>query len=262
MKVVLKIVGSMCLLIVFAPNLAAKSWHGITPGRSTREDVARKLRQSVGLEPRFTYRTAGENIEFVFSPAAGYECSKALPSGTVLEIIIHPISQLGLKDIEINKDNLKELTIPGYVINGKAYIDEEEGLVIKTAEGNVREIIYTANNTDRSLCEEYYGSLGRYADAVCGFSCATISVSCPEEVEDGDPVSFSAYVQLGTPVTPLTYTWTVTGGRIVEGQGTDTIKTDSKGLRGKSITATVELGGIDPSCNRSASCTTLVVRKK
>jgi len=50
----------------------------------------------------------------------------------------------------------------------------------------------------------------------------------------------------------------VSAGSISSGQGTSTITVDTTGLGGQSVTATVELGGLDPSCSRTASCTTQI----
>jgi hypothetical protein len=53
-----------------------------------------------------------------------------------------------------------------------------------------------------------------------------------------------------------TYSWTVSAGTITSGQGTDSITVDTANTGGQTITATVELGGLDPSCGRTASCST------
>src|SRR5260370_17684073 len=65
----------------------------------------------------------------------------------------------------------------------------------------------------------------------------------------------------GNPEVWVIYKWTVSGGTITGGQGTDTITVDTAGKGGQTITATVELGGIDPSCGRTASCSTPVMGK-
>jgi hypothetical protein len=54
----------------------------------------------------------------------------------------------------------------------------------------------------------------------------------------------------------VTYNWSVSAGTISSGQGTSSIQVDTAGLGGQTVTATVELGGLDPSCSRTASCTT------
>jgi Tfp pilus assembly protein PilV len=85
--------------------------------------------------------------------------------------------------------------------------------------------------------------------------CPTVSVSCPANVPQGDPITFTASVSGDASVT---YNWTVSAGTISSGQGTSSISVDTTGIGGQSVTATVELGGLDPSCSRTASCTTSV----
>jgi hypothetical protein len=55
-----------------------------------------------------------------------------------------------------------------------------------------------------------------------------------------------------------TYNWSVSAGTISSGQGTSVITVDTAGVGGQTVTATVELGGVDPACSRTASCTTSV----
>jgi len=56
----------------------------------------------------------------------------------------------------------------------------------------------------------------------------------------------------------VTYNWSVSAGTISSGQGTSSITVNTDTLGGQSVTATVELSGLDPSCSRTASCTTSV----
>lgn len=83
--------------------------------------------------------------------------------------------------------------------------------------------------------------------------CPTSSVSCPSDVDVGSPITFTASVSGDAS---LTYNWSVSAGMIRSGQGTSSITVDTAGLSGQTVTATVELGGLDPSCSRTASCTT------
>jgi hypothetical protein len=85
--------------------------------------------------------------------------------------------------------------------------------------------------------------------------CPTVSVNCPTSVVQGTPITFTASVSGDASVT---YNWTVSAGTISSGQGTSSITVDTAGIGGQSVTATVELGGLDPSCSRTASCTTPV----
>ncbi len=87
--------------------------------------------------------------------------------------------------------------------------------------------------------------------------CPTVSVSCPNEVEPGQPITFTASVSGGEAGATFTYNWSVSAGTISSGQGTSTITVDTGGLAGQSVTATVSIGGADPSCTgTTASCTT------
>jgi len=87
--------------------------------------------------------------------------------------------------------------------------------------------------------------------------CPTVSVSCPSDVDAGQPITFTASVTGGEPGATFTYNWSVSAGTISSGQGTSTITVDTTGLGSQSVTATVSIGGADPSCTGTTnSCTT------
>lgn len=86
--------------------------------------------------------------------------------------------------------------------------------------------------------------------AVTSVACPRLNLTCPESVEEGNELIFSI-----EDVPSASYNWTVSDGEILEGQGTRTIKIKTDGLAGKSISATVMLGGVSPDCNSQASCT-------
>jgi len=86
--------------------------------------------------------------------------------------------------------------------------------------------------------------------------CPSISVSCPADVDVGQAITFTASVAGGAPGATFTYNWSVSAGTISSGQGTSTITVDTTGIGGQSVTATASIGGADPSCNNTASCTT------
>src|SRR6185312_4775351 len=74
--------------------------------------------------------------------------------------------------------------------------------------------------------------------------------------EANAPITFTASV---TGEGTFTYNWSVSAGTISSGQGTSTITVDTAGLSGQSVTATVSIGGADPSCTgTTASCTTSI----
>lgn len=85
--------------------------------------------------------------------------------------------------------------------------------------------------------------------------CATVTVSCPDQVDSAKPLKFTAKVTGGKRYGEVTYNWTVTKGTIIFGQGTATIEVDLKGEDCRGLVATVEVGGTEPNnCNRLASC--------
>ena len=91
--------------------------------------------------------------------------------------------------------------------------------------------------------------------------CPTVNVTCPSEVDEGGSITFTANFTQGTPEVTPTYNWTVSAGTITSGPGTSSIMVGTNGLGGQTVTATVEVGGVDPSCPRTASCSTPVKPK-
>jgi len=85
-------------------------------------------------------------------------------------------------------------------------------------------------------------------------NCPVITIECPPEVfEYGRTYTVTARVSGGNSRN-LTYRWSVSGGKIVGGQGTSSIKVCAN-QAGLTPTATVEVGGLDKRClNRTASC--------
>jgi len=83
--------------------------------------------------------------------------------------------------------------------------------------------------------------------------CPAIEISCPTYVALDQPLTFTSRYSGGVPanITPV-YNWTVSAGTIIEGQGTDTIKVDTKGLAGQTVRASLSMGGYTLEC--AADC--------
>lgn len=79
--------------------------------------------------------------------------------------------------------------------------------------------------------------------------CPTVSVSCPAVAESKQPIVFEAMVSGGYTDKKVTYTWSLTAGKIMSGQGTTKITVDASNLVGQSTTATVNASGYDPRCS-------------
>jgi hypothetical protein len=87
--------------------------------------------------------------------------------------------------------------------------------------------------------------------------CPAIEISCPTDVAIDQPITFTSRYSGGIPanVTPV-YNWTVSAGTIISGQGTDTIKVDTRGLAGQTVRASLSMGGYNLEC--SAECAVAV----
>jgi len=83
--------------------------------------------------------------------------------------------------------------------------------------------------------------------------CPAIEISCPTNVATDQPLTFTSKYSGGVPanVAPV-YNWTLSAGTIIEGQGTDTIKVDTKGLGGQTVRASLSMGGYNLEC--AADC--------
>src|SRR5207247_837394 len=67
-------------------------------------------------------------------------------------------------------------------------------------------------------------------------ACPTVRVSCPGDLDQGAPATFTAEVGQGTPSVSPTYNWTVSAGTITSGQGTSSITVNTDNLAGQTVT--------------------------
>lgn len=85
-------------------------------------------------------------------------------------------------------------------------------------------------------------------------SCPTISVKCPEEVEQGSMMVCSAFVSGFDDLSGLKFRWTVSTGVIKKGKNSNSVVIDpTEGFPG-TLSATVEVDGLPSrSCPKTAS---------
>src|SRR6185436_15015832 len=95
-------------------------------------------------------------------------------------------------------------------------------------------------------------------DCVPDIVCPAPAASCPDAVDQGTPITFTVGGNLNATPAISGYNWTVSAGTITSGQGTPSITVSTDNLGGQSVTATLEVGGVDPSCGRTTSCTTAI----
>ncbi|HEY0545689.1 MAG TPA: hypothetical protein VGC91_09960 [Pyrinomonadaceae bacterium] len=85
--------------------------------------------------------------------------------------------------------------------------------------------------------------------------CPSVSVDCPTGIVPLDqPMTFQATISGGDTSVKLTFTWSTSGCKIIDGQGTPTI-TVGEFQPGAAYTATVHVGGFSEECRTTASCT-------
>jgi len=93
--------------------------------------------------------------------------------------------------------------------------------------------------------------------------CPKLQILCPSGIEAGQRLVFDSLVSGTLGSSPLVYNWTVSGGSIIDGQGSRAITVDTAGLEGQSVTATAALGGYDASNGRcSATCSVAIPVKQ
>jgi hypothetical protein len=82
--------------------------------------------------------------------------------------------------------------------------------------------------------------------------CPNVAIICPDNVAVDQPLTFSSNVSRVSSGAQPVYNWTVSAGRILEGQGTSSIRVDTTGLAGQIVRTTLSLGGYTIDC--SANC--------
>jgi len=81
-------------------------------------------------------------------------------------------------------------------------------------------------------------------------ACPNVKIVGPTNIVLDQPLTFVANVPTTKRITP-TYNWNVSAGTITEGQGTPTIKVDTRGLAGQAFEATLSVGGFALDCSAS-----------
>jgi len=102
-------------------------------------------------------------------------------------------------------------------------------------------------------CEAFANTLVSVSCTPPKPTCPNVNIVCPDHIMAGQPVTFASTLTGGTGNVPQIYNWTVSAGRIIEGQGTNSIKVDTAGLEGQALKASLSMGGYEEDC--SASCT-------
>lgn len=161
----------MCvgLILALASIVEAKDWRGITPLRSTRADVERTLgKPSTKEADRGCGPDRGCSVYYVdgdevYIAIAGPEVEEPdddqvdISRDTVLLIRVTPKSPSTLVDLGINEINFRKFNPTINITNGyEGYLNEIEGLVVRTRKGLVDELVFFADSLDIHLFPGFY----------------------------------------------------------------------------------------------------------
>ena len=227
------------------PNVVRR-FFGWTIDRITRP-FRKEPQFACHLPPFVHLRASQSRITFCPSTANSSTAASCSPERDVTLVAYAP-------DPEAGDQFLFTWAVTGGTIRG-------EGRQVNWDLNGVAEGTYTATVEMTDGHEHAVSTSTTVTIAVCSGCerpppmCPSVTVSCPSDLGSGT-VPFVATVEGGDPDMQPTFTWTTSAGKIVSGQGTSKLIVDASDLGGRSLTATVSLGGAHPACTvLQASCT-------
>jgi hypothetical protein len=125
----------------------SEAWQGIIPATSRRTEVRRTLgnpKQILRKGCWETFETKDDKIDVFYACFAFQRPfrlgEKKITSHTVLRVIVTPIKQIDLSDLNLDLSNFVETfgDVPGDI----SYSDQKLGLTIRTGNGKVRNYVY------------------------------------------------------------------------------------------------------------------------
>jgi hypothetical protein len=221
-----------------------------------RQDVVRLLGgRCADPHAPCQFNQNGHQIRLIFSGSAVkdfYECAKELPADTVLLIEDTPADPIPMREMRLGR-NLKSLgaTIFGF----RGYVDQREGLVLKTYKGKVIQLNYVATTKEKHRCRDYYQNPSDFVQVIT--HCPPVTLEGPRgAVEAGDKVTFRANV-IEDP--KMTLSWILNAGKMIGARTTTrTISVDTAGLEGQTLKVTVQAQG---SCSVETSYDVRITRR-
>ena len=230
------------VIVASANTSIAKGWRAIVPLHSTRQDVVRAFGHCNDSNPSCEFNYENEFVHIEFADGARKRCNGTIRPETVLLVEVFPKNPVSLKKLGLKRKDFRVVKLNQ---NAEAYVDEENGLVLKLGGGRVVQIDHIASAKEKSICPAYYDKPEEFARDIFLSHFPVISVSCSSSIRAGDRLTFVADLAGEPRISSL---WRVSIGKIMNGQGTRTITVDTSGVEGKSIVATVTLGRAQASC--------------
>lgn len=256
---ILSFILASLFLAACAFEAEAKAWRGIVPLHSKRTDVIKIFGEPYWIVPdAISYKLATENVTFFFLDASNADaCGNRFTVETVLRIQVSPTEPMRMSELGLDEKRVRtfDASLPPDT-DLRGYVDEQEGLIAGAKNGHVYAIFYVPSNEDWRICPASQERLESFV-TTNSCSCPTLRVESSETVTVGQLATFTA--EVGVTLSAIAYRWTVSNGRIIRGQGTDTLVVDTFGLEGKTLKGTVEIGPL-PHCPNSASNETKIIK--
>ena len=167
-----RLVLILIVVLFSAGSSVAKDWRGILPLHSTRADVERLLGVPIPVHGREVYAFKEWQIFIEFAEKNSSDLAEclAIAEGTVLAIRVEPSAELSLKDLGFEESRFRQFNPAKYeTTEFRGFVDEAEGLVIRTRKGIVQEIVYLASAVDRPRCPGFYSDLEAFVRVPVGF---------------------------------------------------------------------------------------------
>ena len=258
----------LCVTLISATSLCAKPWHGIEPLRSTRSDVIRSLNQCSDQREACVFTFGDEDIYILFFSgltAEDTQCTERPPLETVMFIERRPHSAAALQDFQFAKREFTKSSLGSRwhwklrrQVNFDIYVNERDGLALKTQETRVVQAVYLPSSSEIGRCRSYYGTPESSVAVWYGHVPIATAV-CPQAIVfEGQEITVNAITDIPSRTG---FKWTVSDGEIVAGQYTPRIRIDTGGLAGKSIKVRVEVNDRDLGVIAWSECSITVSKR-
>ena len=210
-------------------------WHGLVPGRSTREDLIRELGECPKPNSYCEFNLPDEDVYVTLS---GSDVCRTYQSDVILLIERELVDHASWSTLQLDPRNFKKHS-PKWMrrINYEGYIDEKSGFGLKVFDKRIFGLVYFPVRDDRSQCPDYFRGPEAFVQPMFEHV-PIVSLDCPESpAQVGQVLTFKARYAHGYAAAT---TWIVSAGKIVEGQGRKNMKLDTAGLKSGTIEITIE----------------------
>lgn len=221
-----------CLLFACVPVVAAE-WRGIKPGISTRADVVREFGECSATASVCEFNLPDEDVYITFAQA-----KTCAAEGVVLLIERELAKEQSFASLNLDRRQFKKFdpTWPRN-IGYQGYLDDKAGLLLKAFENKIFQVVYIPELTARKFCPTYYRKPREFIEVYVEHA-PIVYIECPKQpVKADQPLILRAQYNRGLSIL---LSWTVSGGKILDGQLRRKVTIDPTGLAGKTIEVSLE----------------------